>query len=163
MSTTLIGKDEVVINVNVRTTGSVNVTNDQYRTGTPLLPAMDQVWRDGTGSGQAQKHYYGLHTLAGSASTTLDLSSLGGGFTKVKRLALRLRNAAAGVKIVVGNAASNPFAPWASSATVTEDVADLLYRRSAVDGWTVSGSAKNIKVENPGAASVSFDVSVVGL
>lgn len=162
MSTSLSGRDEITLKTNVMTTGNDSVAKDSYRTGTALCPTLDQPWTNGTGSGAGQKHYHDALTLAGSATTTLDLSVLGGGFATVRRLLLRLRSPATGVKLVVGNAASNPFQPWLSSTTATEDVADVLYRRSAVDGWPVSGSAKNLKVVNPGGTTVTFDISVLG-
>lgn len=162
MSTALSGRDEITLKTTVLTTGNDSVAKDAYRTGTALCPTFDQTWIAGTAANCAQKHYHDALTIAAGGSTTIDLSSVESGFTKVRRIVLRLRSPSAGVKIVVGNAASNPFAPWLSTVTVTEDVAGVLYRRSEVDGWSVSGSAKNIKIANPGGSQVIVDVSIVG-
>jgi hypothetical protein len=158
------------VDIRTTTTDSDTVRSDVYRSGvrtTGLLPTLDTTYVDGTGANQAQKHYHKKHTLAGAASVTIDLNAavdergVTHNFANIKEVMIRLRTPTTTVKVVVGNAASDPWAPWLSSATATEDVFSKLRRSNPVDGWTVPAAA-NLKIANPGGTSVDVDVSLIG-
>jgi hypothetical protein len=167
LSTTLTGTDTLVLETLVRYTGTVRTFPDRYKTGaTSLLPTMTQGWTDGTGSDQAQKHYYDALSV-GTGGTTIDLTACTSddlaatSFTKVKRFCIRLRDQSAGVYLTVGNAAATVWAPWLSSSTATLRVDEVLYMRSPVDGWTVDGSNKSLKLV-ASAGTLTVDVTFIG-
>jgi hypothetical protein len=168
LSTTLTGTDTLILETAVRFTGSDGSFTDRYKTGaSSLLPTLTKAFADGTGSGQAQKHYHDALSVGTGAGTTIDLTAVTSdnlsalSFSEVKRFVIRIRSAAAGVYLTVGNAASNVWAPWLSSSTATLRVDDVLYMRSSVDGWAVDSSNKNLKLV-ASAGTLTVDVSFIG-
>lgn len=155
--------------ISITDTAKPNVIQDTVVYGQGGVPAITATLNDGTGANNANVIWNGMLVIAGSGSTTLVLSfgltEAGAAvvFAKIRRMLIRLRTPAAGKKVVVGGAASHPWAPWLSTLSVTEDVASLLFRESDVDGWTVgSGSADQLKFANPGGSSITVDVSLMG-
>lgn len=156
--------------VKVTDTTKPNKVQDLANVGVGTFPAIGAQLVDGTGAGKANKIWAGVLTIAASSSTTLTLSSglVGGAgqavaFAIIRRILIRFRSPATGQYVVVGGAATHPWAPWLSTTSVTEKVADMLLRVSDTDGWTVgSGSADQLEFANPGGSPITVDVVLVG-
>lgn len=169
MATTLAGSIEIVPSIRVRYTNSDSTFVDSYGTPSSLLAKMKVTFSDGTSNLMAQKHYHKEHTITASGSTTLDLTALADergntfNFSKVRWLIIRIQTPGTGVALTLGNASSNIFAPWLSSTTTTEEIQDMYFRDAPYAGWTVSGSAKNVKIANGTGSNIICDVSIGGI
>lgn len=131
----------------------------------------------GTGSSQFNAVYSQDHTLAASASETIDLSTglsdiFGAtfGFATVKEIYVNLianPDASTGASsITVGAAASNANLLWLGSATDTFTVykSGIPMHMGDPTGKTVSGSAKNVKIlNNDSSNKATFRITVVGV
>lgn len=123
----------------------------------------------GTAANQINKTAYLRLSLAGAAQT-VDFSTIictdgSVGFSNIRELiGYNLATTSTHVA-TIGNAASNPFAPWASAGTVTEIVQAggrfLKEKPIGTTGFTVDSSNKNLKVD-PGANTFTFDLLIAG-
>lgn len=157
----------MALDVRVTTARADQIDADNYKTGTTLRPAIATAYTLGTSARQALVHYYRMHTIDATDAVTIDMNAAEKedgaifNFATVRWVFMRIRTPGAGVELIVGNAASNPWAPWLSSATATEELHHILYRESPYDGWAVP-SAANLKIANNTAASINVDVSILG-
>lgn len=169
MSTTFSGKAELKVDFRVTNTGSAASWTEAARFGTSLLPEWTLPLTNGTSADQCQKVYVKSHTIANSSSVTIDLNAAAGDitglgtidFANIKVVIIRLRSPVTTKKVVVGNAASNPWAPWLSASTTTWDVADLFVIDAPDDGFTV-GATANLKIANSSGVSCVVDVILAG-
>jgi hypothetical protein len=168
MSTALACNIQLKGGVVVQYTGTDGGFPDTWKFGTGLLPAWALQLTYGTTANKAQKHAHKKITIAGGGNTTIDLTAFASdnlgtiSLSNVRAVIIRLRSPATGVYVTVGNASSNVFAMNLSSSTVTFNVADMELKTSPIDGWTVDSTHKNVKIANPGGASVDIDVSFIG-
>lgn len=122
----------------------------------------------GTTPGSA-KQWSGTISLAGSAQT-LDLTALAGlrgtteTFAKVYLMVIVNNTATTGQPLLVGNAASDAFSAFWSSATNVQSVpskGSRLVFENFDTGWTVDATHKNLKLD-PSAASFTATVIIIG-
>jgi hypothetical protein len=150
---------------------TICITTDAVTSGTNSFPTLSRTITDGTGAGQCNKWYRAYRTLAAATADNLDLagslldpfgSTLT--FTGIKYIAIALVAASANGtnKLTVGNA-TNPFVgPFSSAGTI--DIYDSLelYHPGA-SGWAVTaGTGDILKINNPGAASVTYCILIAG-
>lgn len=137
------------------------------------FPFPSDATTDGSGLDQASKVYRGSHTLLTTASNTHDL--YGGladpfgvtlNFTRIVGIALWNTSVVAGDNLTIGAAASNKWESWTTVTGSTEKVGPnglwLKWEPSLAAMAVASGSTDNLKVENPGANSVTYRLMVVG-
>jgi hypothetical protein len=163
------------------------------RTGLPALPdtlspVKKHSYELGAGADACNRIYAALLTIAGGASTTLDLEALTDvfgdalDFARVKAIRIWLLSATddapdgtadAGTAcsgVTVGNAASNQFAgsgyPISDAATGTFTLAngDQFARATgSAGGWVVDATHKNLKVlNNDGAVAAKVWIEMFG-
>lgn len=123
----------------------------------------------GTGSKQIDKIAYQALSFTGAVQT-IDLSTIvctdgSAGFSKVRFVRIYNDATNAAHTLVVGNAASNPLAPWFSATTVTETVEPngcfTKDKPLGTTGWTVDSTNKNLKLD-PGANTFTGRLFVGG-
>lgn len=150
---------------------TICITTDAVTSGTNSFPTLSRTITDGTGAGQCNKWYRAYRTLAAGTADNLDLAGslldpFGNTltFTGIKYIAIALVAASANGtnKLTVGNA-TNPFVgPFSAAGTI--DIFDSLelYHPGA-SGWTVTaGTGDILKINNPGAASVTYCILIAG-
>lgn len=168
LTTTLRATLKAEDRIEIRYADGSGTSTDSWRLGTPTLPAWNLTFTNGTGSYQANKHFRKKLTINNASSTTIDLMAAVNErgdtitFSKVKRLWLRLRDPATTIKATVGNASTNSFAGFLSVSSCTFDVHDKFEITSPIDGWTVDATHKDLKIANPGATTITVDISVIG-
>lgn len=132
---------------------------------------------DGTGAGAANKIYQNRLTIAGGATTTLDLNSTTGtpttdifgnnlAFTKVRLLYVHHRTTTTASAITVGGNAS-AFKNWvadASDKVKVKNGACLLVCRTDADGYAVVDSTGDLLdiVNLDGSNAATVDVVIIG-
>lgn len=138
--------------------------NQVLESGSADLEA-DQVWHSRPGT---------YRRLAASASETFDLTALSSevlGYTatldpfiEVRSILVINRTSVQGSYLLLGAAASNEFhAPFgAAGDTVRVAGGSQVMLSSLVDGWTVSGSAKNLKIANPSSVDIDYEICILG-
>jgi len=160
VSTKFSGQLDVTFTMKVLDTGTYNTVEDSSQAGrTGGFPSISKTFADGTGANQAQKQYCAIGTLANASDLDLDLTNLTGRlgtttFSKIKGVIIALTPQAGKKLSFQGSLVSNPIALWKASATADEDIHDLLVRVNALDGWTVAGGAKVIRLNNASGVTV---------
>lgn len=126
----------------------------------------------GTDALQADLHWEQKEVvLAGGGSTTYTLSALTDGLGRsvalvgVKYLVIRVLARTLGDYLVVGNAASNPWAaPFGSSGHTAKVYTTLALFADDDDKYAVtSGSSDQLKIANPGSNAITFRIGIVGV
>ena len=146
------------------------------RYGDAPTPAGDLTLGDGTGSGQANDAFEKAFTVAAGATLLIDLKGGTGelnvlnqalAFTKVKGFELILTTPpAAGVSLQVGpQGAANAAQLWfqATTANFWEEVRDRVAKFDRAVGWALDATHKVLALKNPGAASVSGWLRILGV
>lgn len=151
-----------------KVTGTAGVNT--LTSGIGSIPIMSQSYSNGSGAGAINKCWFKTSTLLTATSETWDLTSgltdhEGNSvvFTGIKELIIAVVSPDGTKKVVVGNAASNSFQGKLSAAG-TEDV--HYYTRWAkpdAAGFTVDGTHKNLKINNPGGTSVTYYLMALGI
>lgn len=132
-----------------------------------------ETWANGSGSGQAQQMWFDERTLLTTATEELDLQALAAGpfgtvnFSKVKGIIIRVTTATAGYRLLIGGAVANQFA---GAAQMLQDATDKIkigagsqfFMSNFVDGFTVDGTHKDIKIDNPSGGSVTYQIIIWG-
>lgn len=130
---------------------------------------------DGSGNDQANKLWHELRSVAVSSNDDLTLSSLpqtifGSAVTvalvKVKALLIINTAATAGEDLLVGAAASHPWAaPFGGTGhQVRVPAGSCLLLVNTKTGWAVSaGSADVLRIANAGTGAISYKLAVVGV
>ena len=168
MSTKFSGNLDVSFTMKVLDTGAYNTVEDSSQTGrTGGFPSISKAFADGTGANQAQKQYCAIGTLATASNLDLDLTSLMGRlgtitFSKIKGVVIALTPQTGKKLSFQGSVVSNPIALWKASAIADEDLHDLLVRVNAVDGWTVGGSAKVMRLNNASGVTFAYSIQIWG-
>ncbi len=134
------------------------------------LPWGNLTFGDGNGTGNVNKLYSKKLTIAAGSSTTLNLldGSLFGNvigeslvYGNVKVLAVQ--NLHATDNLEIGNAAADPWDTWlASAGSIALAEANGLLLAVKKAGWTVDATHKNLKIHNPGANSIDFEIAIFG-
>lgn len=132
---------------------------------------------DGDMDGQANQVWHtrpGGRRLAAGANETFDLTALTfqmlgvtatlPAFVEIRAICVVLESSGQGVYIEVGGAASNEFVgPFvAAGDKIKVHAGSPFLVANIFDGWTVSGSAKNIKINNPSGVDVSYEMCILG-
>lgn len=138
-----------------------------------MVPSDDSYlqFTTGTGNGQINQIWRNQISLASSTPQTLDLTALADpeftsgtfAFSKVKVIIAVNLTTTYTAAVTLFNAASNQFTPL-SSTTATLDVygnSRQVFTHPGA-GWTVSGSAKNLKLD-PGATAQTLFLLIAGL
>ena len=133
---------------------------------------LDSTLTDGTGSSQIKKIFRDQRTVSAASNDDIDLA---GGLvdafgltitlTKLRMLLVLNNNTTAGDVLHIGAAGTNPmstiFADTTDKLIVGPSGLALLY--SPVDGYTVTGgSADVLRIRNPGANSISYNIYIAG-
>lgn len=128
---------------------------------------------EGTGVGQANALWTDRRTLAAGITDSLDLA--GGltdafgdtlNFTTIRAVLLYNTETSAGRTLTIGNAAVNPCALWFSAAVQSETLhrEGISLHVSPTDGWTVGAGASDVlRITNPTAFSITYDIYVIGI
>lgn len=151
------------------------------RSGTTDFPEFTRLLTNGTGANQATNQWSDCRTLAASTREELHLngtlSVLASGttetlvnaagvtlaFTRIVWFLCRVRDPAAGKRIVLGDADTNPWLAWfGTNPDATEEVRVDCLKRNDIDGWAVTGSSAVLRVANPSSVSVVYDIAIVG-
>ena len=140
------------------------VLNRAMGSGSADLEA-DQVWHSRPGD---------YRRLAAGANVTFDLTALTlellgytatlDPFVEIRSILVINRTTVQNSYLLLGAAASNEFhAPFgAAGDTVRVAAGSQVMLSSLVDGWPVSGSAKNLKIANPSAVDVDYEICILG-
>lgn len=169
MADTLGGSAKASITWNLGETTSFGTT-------IPDNGSTEKTWtvQDGVGAGQADSRWYIRRTGLGAGATdTYDLTNLTllvfgtntvVSFVKVKAIFLENKGALANV-IQLGNAGLNPWAGFIAGTTPYLPIpgGGFISLTDPGGGWSsVSGSAKNLRVNNSGASAVDYDLVLLG-
>lgn len=120
---------------------------------------------DGAGAGQANRVFRDTRTVAAGGVDTLNLSTLTQqmftttvpmSFTTVRGVTVANLSTAAGAAINVGADGDNPFTAYAQRVGRQGH-----FSIANPDGWSVSG-ANVLRIANPGAAAVTYQITIVG-
>lgn len=139
----------------------------------PFSQILTQSLAAGTGTDSADLHWEKKEVvLAAGASVTYTLSALTDdltrtvAFAKIRALLIRVmaRTAGAGEHLVVGNAASNPWAaPFGAVGHTTKVYSTLYAFVDKSDAFAVTASSSDqLKITNNGAAAITFAIALVG-
>lgn len=148
----------------------------QDRGEVALLGAAVQL-DDGNMDGQANQVWHtrpGGRRLAAGASETFDLTAMTfqmlgvtatlPAFVEIRAICIVLLSSGQGDYLQVGGAASNEFVgPFvAAGDKIKVHAGSPFLVGNIFDGWTVSGSAKNLKITNSSAVDVSYEMCILG-
>lgn len=138
-----------------------------------IAETFSQAFTVGTGADQVDNFFSDQRTLAGSANETLDLQALTNAlgvacvFTKVKALWLEVVSTNADSTITVGASGANAFnAPFGGDDTfaITIRPAGLaLFICNDSTGYAVSGTAKDLKIVNNSASSLTYNILIAAV
>lgn len=168
MSTSFSGNLDFTISATLTDTGSLSTIPDTITAGVNGLLTFAESLADGTTANKANKLWYAQRTLTPGSNDDLNLTALTSrlgtaiSFSSIAWFILRLTAPATGVKLTIKTNQSTPWAPWLAGTTPSEDVPIWTVRVGQIDGWTVSGSAKTLRINNPGVASVTYDLILIG-
>lgn len=123
----------------------------------------------GTADGAFDEHYRAILVFAVSTPQTLDLTALvetfgrAVSFQTIKVLYIRPTSTNPDVFATIGGAGSNAWsAPWSSSVTEAVYAPYGMLKTNAGNGWGISGSSKNLKID-PGLTAQSVEVYIAGI
>jgi hypothetical protein len=133
------------------------------------------AFTDGSGEGQANKVFAQTRTLGATTSEDLDLNGVLTdefgtvlNFTRVVAIYFRLRTA--GSTLLIGGAAANQFINWVGDATDKVRLRTgaaakgffLLWADDATGYVVTAATGDKLKVDNPGAGIIQYDVIILG-
>ena len=126
-------------------------------------------YTDGTAAGQAQKIWHDQRDLAAGGNEELDLQALARTvfgdsaqvvFSAIKSLLIEVTNGTGPLRL--GGAATNPWqGPLSSGGTLDVGSGDIFFQ-SNQNGWSVSATAKQLKLENLGSDQLTYRIILVG-
>lgn len=143
--------------------------------GIGTVPALSTTLTFGTGSGQANKLYYAVRTLAGTTMDTLDLAgSLTDGvgntltFTYVKLaiIAIESPNGTKALRVGPQNEANAFVGSWGASAATTYKTVKYhdIVEYEPVTGLAVTAGTGDIfPVYNPTGSSITYHILIAGV
>lgn len=147
---------------------SQNPIVDQFTTGANGIADLAKNLANGTGAGNARYRYHKQYTTGATTNNDLDLTNLTDdfgvtiNFGLIKWFLVRIVTPATGAKLTIGNSGANDFVGWFGAATHTLEVRDQVFMVNQIDGFTVDGTHKILRIRNPGASSVIYDVVIIG-
>jgi hypothetical protein len=137
--------------------------------------ALSQIWQNdltnGTGANKGQVVWHDERTLAAGTPESLDLAGALAcafgviTFSKVKLIAIKVVTTTPNYRLEVGGAAANQFINWVGNANdvIIVGAGGLFCLSSPVDGYAVTGGTGDLlKINNPSAGGVTYDIWVVG-
>ena len=149
---------------------SASVGNGQNSCPDPVVS-----FADGSGICQAQDWYYAYVTITASGSLDIDLSGSVNNpfgtslvFTKIKAIVVAIDYGTTsydGTKaLTIGPASSNPFnGPFSGTTPKVQFDREFSQTVGTAAGWAVTaGTGDKLNLSNPGAASVSAGVWILG-
>src|SRR6185369_1345402 len=157
---------------------SVNFTFSNALTG--ITPTVSSAWyytkalTDGTTAGTANRIYFVQTTIAGGASTTLDLAGsltdfFGSTitFARINYMWIKLTSDTAATSISVGNAAATQFVNWISSTTATVKIYNdgiFLLGDAGTTSYAVGAGASDfLKIlNNDGSNTATLQLCFIG-
>jgi hypothetical protein len=122
----------------------------------------------GTGPGQANLAYAATRTIPANSADEFDLRDLEEitlgvtvpfRFRRVRLVRLRNRSTTAGRRLFVGADPGNPTTRYAADVGPGSEWTSV----NQIDGWPVTPSNSIVRVANPNAASVPYDLYVIGV
>ena len=154
----------------IGTASAQNTVTDLFVSGTTALPALKKTLTDGATANKADNVWHDRRTITAGANSDLDLNNgslfnahgVALALTRVVWFLMRLTAPATGVRLVVGNAAADPWLAWFGAVAHTEEVRGILLKENQIDAWTVSGTSKVLRINNPTGSSITYDIAVVG-
>ena len=167
---TLQGNFNLAFQTQLQQVMAQNTVNDRLQAGAGKFTKINKTLTNGTGTGKATNVWHDQRTLTagstdnlvlGSGSALLNAFGVAIGFTNIKWVLIRVTAPAAGQRLVVGNAASNPWLAWFGSTSHTEEVRSVLLKSNDVDGWNVNPN-NTLAINNAGSGSLTYDIAVVG-
>lgn len=124
---------------------------------------------NGTDAGEADKLFSDLRSLAGAADEDLDLTTLtdafGAALALVEVVGVMIEvGASNNGNLVLSPGASNGWAALvgASSTLILRPGATAVFMATGNPAWAVSGSAKVLNVENLGAGTGTYRITLLG-
>lgn len=144
---------------------SMSIIEDKILSGSSGFASLRHSLSNGTGPNNARYRYRHQHTFV-VGNTDLDL--LGGitddynvpiSFSLLKWILFRVVTPTTGIKLILGNYGANGFQ---GPIGTTLDVKDVELLIDPIDGWTVDGTHRYLRVNNPGAGTVITDVVLIG-
>lgn len=169
MATTLAATLKVDCMAALTDVGTLSTLVDRVQTGVGGFDEISKSLSTGTGSGQGNRIYYNEATITAGSNSDIDVTALTDrkgvalNFAKIRWVIIVIDTPTASYKLIFkGSTATNPIALWKGSASADEDIHDVLVRTNNVDGWSVSGTTKVIRLNNPSAGSVTYRILIVG-
>jgi len=149
-------------------TGAAGVNT--LTTGIGSIPVMSQSYTNGMGAGQINKCWFKTKDLTAGSSDTWDLTSgltdhEGNAvvFTGIKELIVAVITPDGTKKVVVGNAASNSFQGKLSAGSTEDCFYYARWPKPDASGYAVDSTHKNLKINNPGASTVTYFILALGI
>lgn len=134
-----------------------------------LTKQVDKSFANGTGANQAQHVWHDKRTLNAGASDNLDLTSLANAFgnltlSKVKAIFVNILTTTSNYRLNIGGASTNAWSAFVADATdkVVVGAGSPFLWVSLVDGGTVDSTHKVLKIENPSAGAVQYEIWILG-
>lgn len=163
MSQTILGDISVVWNHTYVNALDLNNVTDK------LAKTVKKSFTNGSGANKAQAVWTDSRSLLTTTSETLDLNALVNAFgtlslSKVKAIMIYPTTATAGYRLLVSAGASNGWSACFGDASdvLRVDAGSPALLTSFVDGWTVDGTHKTIKIENPSGGTVAYEILILG-
>lgn len=144
------------------------------RLGRTPEPTVSLDLADGTGAEQANQVYSASLSIAASATLLIDLKGGGGeldvlnvalAMTAVKVVILTIDTPASGASLRFGpQGQTNAAQLWFQAATTNfwEQVLDVMVKGDTRAGWALDGTHKVVAINNPGAATVTGKIRIIG-
>jgi hypothetical protein len=128
---------------------------------------------NGSGAGQADKHWHDQRTISASSNDDLDLAggltdALGQActFAEIRGMIVRNRSTSGAVSIGGTTAASNAWVAWVTGtapAVVVPAGGTVILWVPTGTAWAVTaGTADILRIGNPGGAAVTYDIYLIG-
>lgn len=134
-----------------------------------LLKNKVTSFADGTGAGKAQIVVSDQRTISDGADETLDLKSLGAAFgsaafAKLKALRIEVVTVTTGYTLKLKAGASNGLSAIFSDSSdeLVLQAGGALTLEAPVDGYVVDATHKTVKVTNPSAGAVTYNLYLIG-
>lgn len=132
------------------------------------IPSFRRQLGSGSGPGLASKRFAGTLNF-GPGNTDFDLLHVPDllfnqtiAFSLLKWFILRLRTPAAGQRLLIGNYGSEGWVGWLGGNLQAHEVRDQCEEFNQIDGWTVDGTHRYLRINNPGGAGVTADLILLG-
>lgn len=162
------------VNIGVGTRVVYNDTDDntsKIKAQRTVSAGKNHEWLNGSGADQANKHVYLTGTIAGAGNVVINLNAVSDAlgtvnFASIKSITLVNLTDDSNARLVMGANAGTPFVGPFGAGTHTLECAKQgqihLDNPDGTPAWSTSG-ANNLKLANPGTATVGYELLIVGL